>query len=188
MKKKIGKVLIIIGWILLIISASMIAYNYYEVHNAYSSVNNVINQVDIIVNHQEEKIKEIEILGENYIGIVEIPSLDIRLPILKECNDANLKKSACNYYGDIYENENVILAGHNYPKFFGNIKHLNKDDLIYFTKLNGNKVEYKVDKIEVISSDDFDSMVETDYELSLFTCNVAKDKRITVRCQKQGEK
>ena len=79
----------------------------------------------------------------------------------------------------------MVLAAHNYPKFFGNIKHLKKGDDIYFTALNGNEIEYKVDKIETLYPEDVEGMTNTEYELSLFSCNYPKDKRVTVRCIKQ---
>ncbi len=186
MKNKIGKILIILGWIFVIISFLMVLYTYYEVNNAYIIANEVLNKVDLMIDRQQfENIEEVEILGEKYIGIIEVPSLNVRLPILKECNDENLKIAPCKYYSTKNNNAPIIIAGHNYPKFFGNIKYLKKGDSISFSSLNGNEHRYIVDKIEMISSEDIDKMINTEYEFSIFSCNYSKDKRITVRCIKE---
>ena len=79
MKNKIGKILIILGWIFVIISFLMVLYTYYEVNNAYIIANEVLNKVDLMIDRQQfENIEEVEILGEKYIGI--------------KCKIANIKR------------------------------------------------------------------------------------------------
>lgn len=185
MKKYIGKFLIILGWILLIIAAIIVIRDYIEVHKAYSTSESVMKKVEEVMNKDDEDNRKVKISGNNYVGIVEIPSLNIKLPVLDECNDVNLKISPCRYNGDVYSDDKIVLAAHNYPKFFGNIKYLNEGDIVFFTALNNVQYVYKVDKIETLAGDDVIGMIDTKYELSLFSCNLEKDKRVTVRCIKQ---
>lgn len=185
MKSLIGKILIVIGWTLLTIAATIVISDYIEVYGAYRASEKVMGELEKAIEREIVTTKDIEIADRKYVGVIEIPTLDIKLPVLEECTDINLKISPCKYYGDVYKNENMVLAAHNYPKFFGNIKHLKKGDDIYFTALNGNEIEYKVDKIETLYPEDVEGMTNTEYELSLFSCNYPKDKRVTVRCIKQ---
>lgn len=40
----------------------------------------------------------------------------------------------------------------------------------------------KIEQIEIIEADDIKKMIESDYDLTLFTCNSTRTTRITVRC------
>lgn len=180
----VGKIFIVIGWILLIIAAMIVGYGYFEASTAYAFSENTVTQLEETMDKEINKLEEVEEQGKVYIGVLELPSLNLKLPILRNCTDENLKLAPCRFFGDIYQEEPTVFAAHNYPKFFGNLKYLKKNDLIYFRKLDGQRSRYKVREIEEIEGTDVEGMTETDYDLTLFTCNYAKDKRITVRCNK----
>lgn len=184
LRNVIGKSFIVIGWILLIIAAMIVGYGFFEANAAYTYSANTVSQLEDTMDKEINKLEEVEESGKIYIGLLEIPSLNLKLPILRNCTDENLRLAPCRFFGDIYQEEPVIFAAHNYPKFFGNLKDLKKGDLIYFRKLDGQRIRYKVKEIESVDGTDVEGMTETDYDLTLFTCNYAKDKRITVRCNK----
>lgn len=113
-----------------------------------------------------------------YIGILNIPDCDLELPILKECNEENLKKSPCKYSGSIYK-DNMIIAGHNYKKHFTYVKKLDLGSIIYFTDANGNVFYYELVEIEIIKGTDVELLDIGEWDLTLFTCtNSGKDRSI----------
>ena len=63
----------------------------------------------------------IEVDGNFYIGVLEIPDQELSLPIISEWNDTRLKQATCRFKGSVYLN-NLIIAGHNYKKHFGGLK------------------------------------------------------------------
>lgn len=69
-----------------------------------------------VINRSEMAATEIE--GEDYIGILEIPSLEIVLPVMAEWSDSNLKIAPCRYHGSAYSGD-LVIAGHNYRTHFG---------------------------------------------------------------------
>ncbi len=180
----VGKCFIVIGWTLLMIAAMIVGYGFFEANTAYTYSKNTVSQLEDTMNEEINKLEEVEKSGKVYIGLIEIPTLNLKLPILRNCTDENLRIAPCRFSGDIYLEEPVIFAAHNYPKFFGNLKFLKIDDLIYFRKLDGQRIRYKIREIEDIDGTDVEKMTNTEYDLTLFTCNYAKDKRITVRCNK----
>lgn len=180
----IGKICIILGWQLLIVAAMVVGYEYYEVNNAYIFSETTVAEIQDTIDNEISDLEEIEYNGKVYIGLLEIPTLNLKLPILRNCTDENLRLAPCRFFGDIYLDEPVVFAAHNYPKFFGNLKYLKKDDDIYFRMLDGKRIQYKVKETESIDGTDVEGMTNTEYDLTLFTCNYAKDKRITVRCNK----
>jgi len=124
--------------------------------------------------------------GQAYIGVLEIPSLDLMLPVISEWNYARLKKAPCRYAGSAYTDD-LVIAAHNYKTHFGNLKRLNEGDSVTFTDAEGNRFEYKVVLTETLMPRDVDEMKSGEFDLSLFTCTVGGSYRVTVRCDKLKE-
>ena len=73
------------------------------------------------------------------IGIIEIPKLNLRYPILSETTDEFLKIALCKFYGpEINNNGNFCIAGHNFDNgdFFSDLRLLEKNDVIDIYSLN----------------------------------------------------
>lgn len=124
----------------------------------------------------------IYINGDYYIGIITIPSLNLELPILNNLTNKNLKKSPCVYSGD-FQNNDLIIAGHNYRSHFGKLQNLNDGDKIYITDINGVVYQYEVTQLETISGNDTQTMKSNldDWDLTLFTCTLSGKSRVTIR-------
>lgn len=118
--------------------------------------------------------------GIIYYGYVDIPALGLSLPVQDAWDYEEARKSPCRYLGDA---EGIlILAAHNYAEHFGRIGELSIGDAIRFTDGAGRVWNYQVALIEVLGEYEVDRMEQTDYPLTLFTCNTYGDERITVRC------
>lgn len=124
---------------------------------------------------------EVDVDGLSCIGILEVPSLDLRLPILGDWSDELLKKAPCRYSGSVYTN-NMVIAGHNSRAQFNKLNKLKEGDLIVFTDVVGNVFEYYVSAIEVLDGDDVDEMLNG-WPLTLFMCTYDNLSRYTIRCE-----
>ena len=98
-------------------------------------------------------------------------------------NNASLNKAPSVYYGSILNN-NLVICGHSYKSHFGNLYKLKKGDTITITDVNNNKYTYQVELIETLSSTDVKEMIESDFDLTIYTCTKDGLKRVTVRCNK----
>ena len=121
--------------------------------------------------------------GEDYIGVLEIPSLGLMLPVMSEWSYPRLKIAPCRYTGSAYQG-NLIIAAHNYRSHFGNLKELCEGDVVCFTDMDGNVFSYEVMFLEVLQPTDVDEMESGDWDLTLFTCTVGGKSRVTVRCER----
>ncbi len=193
---KLGKMFIIIGAVLLLAALSLVLWNKYESDSAYDKAQSALsalkekmptetvdrkNSLDLI---EEEKgyVPTIEIDGNEYIGVVYIPSIDTELPVIKEWSYDNLAVAPCRYFGSVNEN-NLIIAAHNYETFFDKLKDLNPGDIIIFVTADGIKYEYEVSTTDIIDGgnparmkSDFDS-----WDITLFTCTWSGYSRVTIR-------
>ena len=118
-----------------------------------------------------------------YIGYIVIPSLDLNLPVSKNFSYSSLKKTPALYYGSI-KNNNLVICGHSYKSHFGYLYKLKKGDEIIFIDVNNNKYTYKVELVEELESTDIKEMIESDFDLTLYTCTKDGLRRVTVRCNR----
>ncbi len=124
-----------------------------------------------------------EIDGQEYIGTLQIPSLGLALPVINEWSYSRLQVAPCRYAGSVYL-DNMVIAAHNYEAHFGNLKRLNLGDEILFTDMDGNVFEYEVVAVEILKPTAIEEMLDGEYALSLFTCTIGGQYRVTVRCDK----
>ena len=127
----------------------------------------------------------IEFDGQKYIGALTIPALELNLPIISEWSEARLKIAPCRYTGSAYLG-NLTIAAHNYTTHFGNLKNLQPGDTVFFTDMDGNVFRYAVAAVETLQPTAIEEMTGGEYPLSLFTCTVGGQYRVTVRCDKAG--
>lgn len=127
-----------------------------------------------------------ELEGAGCIGILEIPSINIKLPVLSTWSYSLLKKAPCRYTGSIYL-DNMVIVAHNSEAHFKKISNLQEGDIVTFTDAVGNVFTYSVAGIELLQPDEVDNMTNGQWPLTLFTCTYGGASRVTVRCEKNTE-
>ena len=120
--------------------------------------------------------------GRQYIGYLELPTLGISLPILSDWSYAKLRVAPCRYWGSVYDGS-MVLLGHNYLDHFGRLKSLELGDPIQFIDADGNIYRYEVVQQETLEKTDVDAMLDSPYDLTLFTCAHGGERRIVVRAR-----
>jgi len=131
--------------------------------------------------------------GEKYhtIAIIEIPSIDVNLPILDHETEELLKISPCYFWGaDPNQVGNFCVVGHNYrnKKFFSKVIYLEKDDEIMVTDLTGKKLTYIVYDKYVVEPDNVESTSQLTNglkEVTLITCTNDSSKRVIVKAREK---
>lgn len=131
--------------------------------------------------YPEMEMPVVDVDGQLYIGTLLIPSLDVELPIISSWDYEKLKIAPCRYAGSAYT-DTLVIAAHNYRSHFGQLGKLAIDDLLTFTDADGNSFQYEVVDIEMLSPMSVEDMVSGNWDLTLFTCTVGGQKRLTVRC------
>lgn len=177
---------------MIILGIGWIGYNFLDDYRAGSKSKDILN----IINNEKDKVNYDSIDSDNetipkikidkyeYIGVIKIPKIDIELPIIDSYSESKMKTSPCLYSGSIGQN-NMIIAGHAYRTHFGKIKNLSIGDEIIFEDVYGNIIKYSVTKKETLLSTDTEKMNEGDWNLTLFTCTLSGNKRVTIRAKRK---
>lgn len=142
--------------------------------------------------HEEETAvpEPVEINGSYYCGFITLPSLGLELPVVDGWSYAALRNSPCRYSGSAAEND-LIIAAHNYNDHFGRIADLNTGDEIMFTDTSGVCTKYTVDNSLYFDGYDIDGMYsgeKEEWDITLFTCTLSGQKRVTIRGVRMEER
>ena len=128
--------------------------------------------------------------GERYIGMLEIPSLGLTLPVMENWDYEKLKVSPCRFSGSYYSDDLVICA-HNYARHFSPIKWIGIGEDVFFTNVNGVRMQYKTTNIVTVQPSSVEEMIRNtgadasgkkQWDMTLFTCNTGGQTRCAVRC------
>ncbi|MFI3255485.1 MAG: sortase [Eubacteriales bacterium] len=196
MKKKLsGNILIFCGCLCILAGAGIYANNQKIDKEGEKHCSTITSEFQTLVESSpSEQSPEDSILtslrsevilinGDLYIGLLEIPSLDITLPIYMDMTAQNLTNAPCVYEGSLSEN-NLVIAGHNYRSHFWDLRYLEKGAQLSITNPNGRVYHYVVEEKELVHERDL-SVLEDRGDLMLFTCNYPDNNyRIVLQCEK----
>ena len=188
-----GTVWINAGLLLIAAALFLSAYNERESHEARDSARQVIAQLcDALPTEagepttlpdvrQEMPVKTIN--GRDYIGVLSIPSLELELPVISQWDYPALKVAPCRYSGSLYQ-DNLIICAHNYASHFGKLKELQPGDTVLFTDMDEHVVTFQVVERETLNPMDTEGMEAGDWDLTLFTCTIGGQTRVTIRLER----
>lgn len=187
--KKICDIILILLVITAIIVGVIIGSEYIRREKNEDKLSAVVAQIENIntdMNNKEEKQESIKVDGYDVEGIIEIPKIDIKYPIVSTTSDEAMKVAITKFWGaNINDIGNYTMAGHNYKNgtMFGKTKYLKVGDKIKMTDLNLNTIEYEIFKIYTIDPNDItciESVEPNTREITLITCtNGHKNRLIT---------
>lgn len=208
MKRKKGTFLISIGLLLLAAALCLTGYNIFESKRAQetsqealqgilenieefeaqniSESNAEYGEVPFYERFPEKEMPTVEIDGNRYIGILEIPTLGIRLPVMGgQWSYPKLRSAPCLYTGSVYK-DNLVIAAHNYSSHFGRLKKLPMGSEVFFTDVEGNIFYFEAAWLDVLQPNEVEVMTEaTDWDMTLFTCTYGGRERYALRCIRQ---
>ena len=193
MKANRGTVWINAGLLLIAAALFLSVYNEWESHEARDSARQVIAQLcdelpteagepttlpDV---RREMPVKTIN--GRDYIGVLSIPSLELELPVISQWDYPALKLAPCRYSGSLYQ-DNLIICAHNYASHFGKLKELQPGDIVLFTDMDEHVVTFQMVERETLNPMDAEGMEAGDWDLTLFTCTIDGQTRVTIRFER----
>lgn len=213
-RKSVGTGFMAVGLLFLLISAGFLGFNIWDMNRAADSSAQVTEQLtavipeqytnpDPVISHSipesvqyaeipeyilvpEIDMPEEVIEGVAYIGLLEIPDLNLALPVASTWSDSLLKDTPCRYTGSIYTND-MVIAAHNYTSHFGNLSRLSIGSEIIFTDVDSNVFRYYVTEFETLPPTAVEQMTSYTQGITLFTCTFGGKNRITIRAERVAE-
>ena len=204
-RKKKGTWLMTGGLLLIAAALFLTCFNLWDERRATNSAGEALRELEAVRPEEAEatepgeaeipaylldpgrEMPAVEVDGGRYIGVLEVPSLGLELPVMETWSYPNLRVAPCRYSGSAYQDD-MIVAAHNYKTHFGQLKELRPGDEVRFTDTEGNVFRYAVAELETLGKFDVEEMTSGDWDLTLFTCTYGGQSRVTVRCLRTAEK
>ncbi|RGV21286.1 sortase [Blautia obeum] len=206
-KNRIGNILKGAGLILVTAAVLLLVYNLWDGHRARESEEAILaeylqenkkasespdasdkedkqNIPDYLLNPDMDMPEyTLKSLGDvACIGILEIPALNLELPVISSWSYSSLRLAPCRYSGSAYKGD-LVIAAHNYQSHFGGLRTLPEGSEVFFTDAVGNRFSYYVAVTEALTPWSVDDMTSGEWPLTLFTCTLDSQNRVTVRCE-----
>ena len=206
-KNRIGNILKGAGLILVTAAVLLLVYNLWDGHRARESEEAILadylqenkkasespdasdkedkqNIPDYLLNPDMDMPEyTLKSLGDvACIGILEISALDLELPVISSWSYSSLRLAPCRYSGSAYKGD-LVIAAHNYQSHFGGLRTLPEGSEVFFTDAVGNRFSYYVAVTEALTPWSVDDMTSGEWPLTLFTCTLDSQNRVTVRCE-----
>lgn len=204
MPKRADIIIIAVGAVLILSALLLLIYNRCEDVRAGQEAESLLASVEAAISAQEmatpNKPESTEALsspldpempvvtldGYEYVGYVEIPTLGLKLPVMAEWDYTRLRIAPCRQFGSS-RTDNLVIAAHNYDTHFGKLKELSKGDTVIFTDMEGIVSTYCIEKLETLSPDAVDTVLNSGYDLVLYTCTKGGKTRVTVFCDRAAK-
>ena len=191
--KKVYNLLIAVLIVALIVVVAMIVIryggNYLNEKEVSSSLETIEEELNKEETQQSESLPELEFKGYKIEGIIEIPKINIKYPIIDHTNEETMKVSITKFWGpQANEIGNYTVAGHNNKDgtMFGKTKYLQIGDKIKLTNLKNETIEYEIFKIYSIDPDDVscvESVENGTREITLITCTNGHKNRLVTKAR-----
>lgn len=207
MPKKAGIAIIAVGAVLILSALLLLLYNRHEDAQAGQEAESLLVRVEAAVSAQptdapavsmqagqeaaalpsptplDPEMPVVTLDGYDYVGYVEIPMLELKLPVMADWDYTRLKVAPCRQFGSS-RTDDLVIAAHNYESHFGHLKDLSVGSTVTFTDMAGIVNTYCVEKIETLNPDDVDAVQNSGYDLVLYTCTRGGRTRVTVFCNR----
>ena len=202
MRNKAGIVFIALGAVLILSALLLLLYNRHEADLAGKEAEILLSDVEAAIGGQtssggptEETETEptlppelpiVHLNGYDYVGYVEIPALELKLPVMATWDYDLLQVAPCRQFGSS-RTDDLVIAAHNYVTHFGYLKKLIPGDTVIFTDMDGIVNTYAVEKTETLDPTSVDAVKNSGCDLVLYTCTIGGKTRVCVFCNRVPE-
>ena len=191
--KKVINIILTLLIVMAIVVTGAIIYNYILSKQNDDNLANVVMEIEeqFLNNMNTNNAEPIKMQYNGYdvVGIINIPSINIKYPIINKTNDTTMKYSITKFSGgDINSIGNFTVAGHNNLNgtMFGKVKRLQIGDKIKMTDLYNNTVTYQIFDIYSVDPNDvscLESVDENTREITLITCTNGHLNRLITKAR-----
>ncbi len=199
-------VLIALGVLCILGAAGLTGYNILDSRRAEDASNRIVTALSEQMNPETElydmqqdgvddlshpDMPVMELDGYAYIGLLIIPSLDLKLPVMDRWDEERLRISSCVYEGSYLSNDLVICA-HNYIGMFSDVRWIDIGADVYILTVDGDYLHYIVTNLENLAATQVQDMTQNEHnsgisnkwDMTLFTCNTGGQTRRAIRCER----
>ena len=190
MKKRKVSLPLIFGTLLLLVSLCLGLVTHYRMYAGAQKSQRIVSQMwDMLPErtpgmpgmYTDSGMPVLEIDGIDYVAMLEIPLLGIRLPVAGNWDSEKLSDSPARFFGSVYD-QTLVIGGADYPKQFGFCDKIEHGTKVVVTDMTGVQFAYTVSRIDRAKDAENQWLMDEDYDLTLFCRDLYSMEYIAVRC------
>ncbi len=196
---KNGKILIIIGLVLLLGSLGLLLFSQHQIKAGNELAGQVVEKMDSLMPERQAGLIDtdtdvdvdsnrqmpiLQIDGLDFSGMVEIPEFDMRLPIYSTWETGKLTSFPCRFYGSAYDGS-LIIGGNDQSGQFDCLQKMDLGTAVKIVDMQGAEFSYSVARIDRSKSADLDILWDAEYDLTMFARYANSKEYVIVRFQMQ---
>lgn len=131
---------------------------------------------------QDVSMSMMEIDGNDFVGILEVPFCGIEFPIGSSWEKKQLIQYPCRYWGSAYDGS-LVIGGSDRKGQFDFMDEISIGDCIYFTDMTGAKYSYVVSWVERVKEVPTQYLENENVGLTIFVRNQYGFDYTVVRCE-----
>ena len=126
-----------------------------------------------------------ELNGQDYIGVVEIPAFGLSVPIGSSWDAGKVTSFPCRFWGTVYDGS-LVIGGSDQPGQFDCLDRIQDGSIVTVGDMTGMEFTYVVDCVERSKTADRAVLMKEDADLTLFVRDAYNFNYILVRCIAKG--
>lgn len=191
MKKRKFPILLVLGAMLVFVSFALVIASQIRVHIGAVKSQDVVAKMNELLPERNAGIPELypdpnmpvlEIDETDYVALIEIPALNVALPVADKWNSDNLFDTPARFYGSAYDHT-MVIGGGDYAHQFSFCDKIDNGTYITVTDMTGTQFTYTVSRVDRSKSAESQWLVSEDYDLTLFCQDHYSTGYIAVRCK-----
>ena len=189
-KEKITRILTAAGIILILVSVASIGISAVMEKQAAKKAEQIVTSLQSLMPETSDGIPDdrvnltmpmLELDGENFVGIFELPKYDCTLPIYGTWDKSKVTSYPCRYMGNMYDGS-LIIGGSDKQGQLAFTKLVTSDDVIYITDVTGLRYSYVVTEIVKTTDVSTENLISSRSDLVIFIKNTYSLDYTVVRC------
>lgn len=130
---------------------------------------------------REDGMPVLQLDGEDFAALLEIPSHGLRLPVADAWDGSGLHGVPTRFCGSVYDHT-LVIGGADDPRQFGFCDEIGHGETVMVTDMTGAVFTYEVCRIDRSKTAEAEWLAKDGFDLTLFCRGLYSMEYIAVRC------
>lgn len=188
--RRSAKMVFAVGCLLILCSLALLAVSRMRVRQAREGNAEILQIMEEILPESREGVSDtyrnmempaLEIDGEDYVALLEIPAFGMKLPVSAAWDPQNVALHPCRFWGTVYDGS-LIVGGYDQSGQFDFFDRIQDGATVTVTDMTGGKFSYAVERVERSDSAEAEVLMDSEADLTLFVRDAYLLEYIILRC------
>ena len=190
MKNRKGMLPLIIGSALILAGLCLFLIFQFRGHRGDKQMEAVASQINTLLPERSQgvpglatdsRMPVLEIDGQDYAALVEIPAFDLALPVADRWDSQKLTAGPVRFHGSAYDGS-LVIGGVDREGHFAFCSQIDLGATVTVTDMTGAQFTYTVSRIDRSDTATSDWLISPDHGLTLYCRDATSLQYVAVRC------